>query len=116
MFMGENFIELSRMVRSMVRKGQFAITDHVTKDHPERDIKKDDVKQALLTGDIVEHLPLLVDGKPQFSGRNDRYRWNGKDQKDRVLSLLIVIENNVVVVHANFATPEQAQAYEEEDM
>lgn len=63
----------------------------------------------------MEHLLLLVHGKPQFSGRSDRYRWNGKDQKERVLSLLIVIENNVVVVHANIATPEQAQAYEKED-
>lgn len=113
--MGEDFSGLSRQVRSMVRKGFYVITDHVTKDHPERDIKKDDVKQALLTGDIVERLPLLVGGKPQFSGRSDRFRWNGRDQKERVLSLLIVIENNVVVVHADLATPEQAQAYEKED-
>ena len=113
--MGEQFGKLSRQVRSMVRKGAYVISDHVTKGHPERDIKKDDIKQVLLTCDVVERLPLLVDGKPQFVGRSDRYAWIGKDQKDRVLKLLIVVEDNVVVVHASAATPEQVQTYEKED-
>lgn len=45
-----SFSELARQVRSMVRQGAYVITDYVTKAHPERGIKKDDVKQALLTG------------------------------------------------------------------
>jgi hypothetical protein len=113
--MSEAFTELSRRVRSLVRKGRYFITDHITKDHPERDIKKDDILEVLRTGGIVEHDPLLVDGKPQFAGRRDRYQWIGKDQKERVLSLKIVIENKIVVVHANFATAERAEAYEKED-
>lgn len=110
------FAKLSKQVRSMVRKGNYAITDHVTKDHAERAIKKDDILEVLKTGEVTEHLPLIVRGKPQFFGTSDRYRWNGKDQKDRVLSILIVIENNVVVVHADLATTVQVEAYEKEDI
>ena len=109
------FDDLSKQVRALVRKGSYVITDHVTKDHPERDIKKDDVLEVLKTGSITEHLPQMGEGKLQFSGRSDRYRWTGKDQKERVLSLLIVIEDNVVVVHADVATAKETEAYEKED-
>jgi len=113
--MKQDLASLSRNVRTMIRAGKYVITDHVTKDHPERQIKKDDILEVLKIGNAIEHFPRFIDGKLQYSGHSERYKWVGEDQKDRILSLLITIENNVVVVHANQATTEEAKRYKMED-
>jgi len=107
-------VRLSRQARSLVRAGKYIISEHALNDHPERDIKIEDILEVLKIGEAISEEPREVDGVEIYRG-TQRYRWFGEDQNDRVLRLIVVIKANVVIISAAIATERQAERYRAED-
>jgi hypothetical protein len=112
--MGEDLSKLTTNIRSLVRQGKFSITYHVLNDHPERNISAVDILECLKIGSVASAEPKEIDGKEQYTG-DQRYRWFGEDESDRVLRLILVVEADVIVVSAAEATSGQAERYRKED-
>ena len=110
----DDFLKLSQKARSLVRHGKYRISLHALEDHPERQITAVDILEVLKIGHIATAEPNMKDGKTLYSG-DQRYRWFGEDQNDRVLRLIIAVKGNVVVISAAEATEGQARRYREDE-
>ncbi|MGK5084172.1 hypothetical protein WDW37_12825 [Bdellovibrionota bacterium FG-1] len=114
MVTSDELVELTAKAKRLVRAQQYLISQHVMNDHPERLITAVDILECLKIGSAVALELREIGGQYKYSG-NDRYRWFGEDQKDRVLRLIVIIEDQTVVVSAAEATEKQAERYHAED-
>ena len=110
---GNELRSLTVRVKRLVRQGRYRLSSHVLHDHPERWITEANILEAIKSGRLASREPREVDGRIRYSGE-DRFRWLGADQKDRVLRLIVVITETVVVVSAVKATERQSERYREE--
>ena len=86
-----DFKKLTNRAKKLFRENRYAIDPHATDDYPERNITAVDIIEAIKIGGVVD------EGKTGEG--NDRYIWVGEDMADRVLRLVVVIRNNLIVVH-----------------
>ena len=101
---------LQKAVKKMLREGKYQISSHATDDYPEWNITAADIIECLKIGDLDRFEPREVDGVTKYLG-SDRYRWYGQDQKDRVLRLIIAIDDEVITVSAAEAGNKARDAY-----
>ena len=114
MVTSEDLAKLTVKAKRLVRAKRYMISRHAMDDHPERQITAADILECLKIGSAVALEPRELDGQTKYSGDN-RFRWFGEDQKDRVLRLIVIIEEQTVVVSAAQATEKQTDRYHAED-
>jgi len=72
--------------------------------------KAEDMLEVLKTGEASSMEPRIVGNKTVYGGEQ-RVRWFGRDQNDRIIRLIIVVKENVIVVSAAMATEPQAKIH-----
>lgn len=115
-----DFDELTAKAKRLVRKKDYEIDSHATDDYPEREILVDDVLETLKTGSIVSK-ESVAKGTSFYVGET-RYRWIGRDIKDRVLRLIVLFKKftkmhneKLIVISACKANATQTKEYLKEN-
>lgn len=100
---------LTAQIKRLVRQLDYQIDPHAYKDYPERSIGVDDILEVLKTGEIENESPKTDEnGLEKYRGEQ-RYVWFGIDIKDRVIRLIIKVQNGFLVISAAQAGPKKSE-------
>jgi len=103
----DNFEKLTKKAKKLLRDGAYFIDRHATDDYPERMITAADIKEVIKIGSVV--------GVGNPGEGKDRYLWVGEDAGDRILRLVVVIQDDLIVISAVEANQTQTKDYRKED-
>lgn len=101
--------KLSTQIRRLVRQNDYQIDPHAYLHYPERQIGIDDILEVLKTGEVEDESPKTDEsGLEKYQGEQ-RYIWYGVDIKDRVIRLIIKVQNGLLVISAVEAGPKKSE-------
>lgn len=101
--------KFSTQIRRLVRQHDYQIDPHAYEDYPERNIGIDDILEVLKTGEVEDESPKTDEsGLEKYQGEQ-RYIWYGVDIKDRIIRLIIKVQNGLLVILAVQAGPNKSE-------
>ncbi|CAN2041242.1 DUF4258 domain-containing protein [Candidatus Magnetomoraceae bacterium gMMP-15] len=79
-----------KSIRTKIIKGEYRLSEHAVKRMIQRGINREDIKNVILTGDVIEQYP-----KDKYSPSCLIY---GKTRSDRELHVLVSFPPKVIII------------------